>query len=237
MRENGVGRIVFSSTAAVYGQPVQADPLASLPEGLPLRPINPYGDSKLAAERLIAACARAYGLTGLALRYFNASGADPEGLIGEAHDPETHLIPLAIEAALGFGPPLTVFGDDFPTPDGSCVRDYIHVSDLAQAHVLALGLEADGEPFRAMNLGLGSGRSVFDVISAVDRATGRKTPYSVGPRRAGDPSSLVADPAQATDLLGWRPRFTDLDETIRTAVAWRMNPRFGPHAAPSRQVA
>jgi len=237
MRENGVDRIVFSSTAAVYGQPARSDPLTPLAETLPLQPINPYGDSKLAAERLIAACARAYGLTGVALRYFNASGADPEGLIGEAHDPESHLIPLAIEAALGFGPPLTVFGQDFPTPDGSCVRDYIHVSDLAQAHVLALGLERAGEPFTAMNLGLGSGRSVLEVIGAVNRATGRKTPYAVGPRRPGDPSCLVADPALARDLLGWRPRFTDLDEIVRTAVAWRRNPAFGPHFAPSRQVA
>lgn len=237
MRETGVGRIVFSSTAAVYGQPVQPDRLAALTETLPLQPINPYGDSKLAAERLIAACARAYGLTGVALRYFNASGADPEGLIGEAHDPESHLIPLAIEAALGFGPPLTVFGDDFPTPDGSCVRDYVHVSDLAQAHVLALGLGRDDAPFTAMNLGLGSGRSVLEVIAAVDRATGRKTPYAVGPRRPGDPSCLVADPTLACDLLGWRPRFTELDEIVRTAVAWRRNPAFGPHFAPSRQVA
>jgi UDP-glucose-4-epimerase GalE len=237
MRTGGVDRIVFSSTAAVYGQPDQTDAPARLSEGLSLQPINPYGDSKLAAERLIAACAKAYGLTGVALRYFNASGADPEGMIGEAHDPESHLIPLAIEAALGFGPPLTVFGSDFPNPDGSCVRDYIHVSDLAQAHLLALSLEHENEPFTAMNLGVGSGHSVFDVIAAVDRATGRKTPYHIGPRRPGDPARLVADPDQARELLGWTARYTDIDAIVRTAVGWRLNPRFGPHFAPDRQVA
>jgi len=237
MRQTGVERIVFSSTAAVYGQPTQTDVLAPLAEALPPQPINPYGDSKLAAERLIAACAKAYGLTGVALRYFNASGADPEGLTGEAHDPESHLIPLAIEAALGFGPPLTVFGADFPTPDGSCVRDYIHVSDLAQAHVLALGMEKGEGPFTAMNLGVGTGRSVLEVIRAVDRATGRTTPYSIGNRRTGDPANLVAAPDLARERLGWRPAYTDLDEIVRTAVAWRLNPRFGPHQAPSRQVA
>lgn len=234
MRRSGVDRIVFSSTAAVYGQPADA---GSLTEDLPLQPINPYGDSKLAAERLIAACAKAYGLTGVALRYFNASGADPEGLVGEAHDPESHLIPLAIEAALGLGSPLTVFGADFPTPDGSCVRDYIHVSDLAQAHVFALKLEQQDPPFIAMNLGVGSGRSVFEVIRAVDRATVRTTPYHIGPRRPGDPPSLVADPALARERLGWRPAYTDLDAIVCSAVAWRLNARFGPHQEQSRQVA
>ncbi|MDY6924748.1 MAG: UDP-glucose 4-epimerase GalE [Pseudomonadota bacterium] len=237
MRETGVGRIVFSSTAAVYGQPVQRDVMAPLQETLPLQPINPYGDSKLAAERLIAACAAAYGLKGVALRYFNASGADAEGEIGEAHDPETHLIPLAIEAALGFGPALTVFGADFPTPDGSCVRDYIHVADLARAHVLALALEMGEAPFMAMNLGVGSGHSVLEVIRAVDRATGRPTPYRIGDRRPGDPASLVADPALARERLGWRASFTDLDEIVGAAVAWRLNPRFGPALASARKVA
>lgn len=237
MRQNGVARIVFSSTAAVYGQPPQDDVLTPLSETLPLQPINPYGDSKLAAERLMAACAKAYGLTGVALRYFNASGADPEGLIGEAHHPESHLIPLAIEAALGFGPPLTVFGADFPTPDGSCVRDYIHVSDLAHAHVLALAMDRGETSFTAMNLGVGAGRSVLEVIRAVDRATGRTTPYLVGDRRAGDPASLVAAPDRARERLGWSPAYTDLDQIVRSAVAWRVNPRFGPHRAPDREVA
>jgi UDP-glucose 4-epimerase/UDP-arabinose 4-epimerase len=237
MRVCGVRRIVFSSTAAVYGQPDESLPLAPLREDLPLQPINPYGDSKLAAERLIAACARAYGLEGVALRYFNASGADPDGLLGEAHYPETHLIPLAIEAALGLGPPLTVFGDDFPTPDGSCVRDYIHVADLARAHVLALGMDMGAEPFAAMNLGVGAGRSVLEVIASVERATGSPTPYTVGPRRAGDPSMLVADPGRAAAHLGWRAGFRDLDGIVESAVAWRLNPAFGPHLMPRREVA
>lgn len=231
MRACEVGRIVFSSTAAVYGQP-DARSLDALGEDRPTQPINPYGDSKLAAERLIAAHARAYGLEGVALRYFNAAGADPDGEIGEAHFPESHLIPLAIEAALGLGPALTVFGQDFPTSDGACVRDYIHVADLAQAHVLALGLDLGAEGFAAMNLGLGRGRSVLEVIEAVDRATGRPTPYSVGPRRAGDPAVLVADPGRARERLGWRPIHTDLDEIVATAVAWRRNPRFGAGLVP-----
>jgi UDP-glucose-4-epimerase GalE len=238
MRASGVGRIVFSSTAAVYGQP-EAGSLAPLREDRPTQPINPYGDSKLAAERLIAAHARAYGVQGVALRYFNAAGADPEGEIGEAHFPASHLIPLAIEAALGLGPALTVFGQDFPTPDGACVRDYIHVADLAQAHVLALDVDLGSDGFAAMNLGLGEGRSVLEVIRAVDRATARATPYSLGPRRAGDPAVLVADPGRARERLGWRPTYASLDEIVATAVAWRRNPRFGPGTAPQepRQVA
>ena len=237
MRACDVDRIVFSSTAAVYGQP-EAASLEPLSETLPLQPINPYGDSKLAAERLIAATAKAHGVEGVALRYFNACGADVDGELGEAHFPESHLIPLAIEAALGLGPALTVFGRDFPTPDGSCIRDYIHVADLAQAHVLALGADVGPEGFAAMNLGLGRGRSVLEVIEAVSRVAGRATPFSVGPRRAGDPACLVADPARAGSRLGWRPRFLDLDETVATAVAWRRNPAFGDHLCPGeRQVA
>lgn len=237
MRACDVDRIVFSSTAAVYGQP-EAASLEPLSETLPLQPINPYGDSKLAAERLIAATAKAHGVEGVALRYFNACGADVDGELGEAHFPESHLIPLAIEAALGLGPALTVFGRDFPTPDGSCIRDYIHVTDLAQAHVLALDADVGPEGFAAMNLGLGRGRSVLEVIEAVSRVAGRATPYSVGPRRAGDPACLVADPARAGSRLGWRPRFLDLDETVATAVAWRRNPAFGDHLrAGEKQVA
>lgn len=237
MRQTGVRRIVLSSTAAVYGQPQFQGDLAPLGESLPLHPINPYGESKLAAERLIAASTAAYGLEGVALRYFNASGADAEGVIGEAHNPETHLIPLAIDAAMGFGPPLTVFGADFGTPDGSCVRDYIHVSDLARAHVLALDLEMGDAPFVAMNLGGGSGHSVREVIRAVDRATGRSTPFQLGDRRVGDPASLVADPALAQERLGWSPLYTELDEIVGSALAWRLNPRFGPASAPPRQAA
>jgi len=226
MRACDVRRLVFSSTAAVYGQPVDGGG-APLKETLPLQPINPYGDSKLAAERLIAATARAHGLEAVALRYFNAAGADPDGEIGEAHQPESHLIPLAIEAALGLGRPLTVFGQDFPTPDGSCIRDYIHVTDLARAHVLALEAEIGPEAFLAMNLGVGRGASVLDIIAAVDRATSKRTPYTVGPRRAGDPAVLVADPECARTTLGWAPVYQDLDDILRTATAWRLRPAFG----------
>lgn len=220
----GVDRIVFSSTAAVYGQPPG---LEALTESLPLQPINPYGECKWAAERLVAATCRAHGLTGIALRYFNACGADADGETGEAHQPESHLIPLAIEAALGLGPPLTVFGDDFQTPDGSCVRDYVHVSDLARAHVLALDLPRDASGFMALNLGTGVGASVLEIISAVDRVTGRKTPFTVGQRRAGDPPRLVADPARANTVLDWRARSSDLDEIVASAVTWRLRPAFG----------
>lgn len=230
MRETGVSRIVLSSTAAVYGQPATPG-LAPLSEDLPLSPINPYGDSKLAAERLIAAHARAYGVQGVALRYFNASGADPDGAVGEAHHPESHLIPLAIEAALGLGPPLTVFGDDFPTPDGACVRDYIHVADLADAHVRALRLPLGASGFEAMNLGVGRGYSVLEVIAAVERATGRPVPYTIGARRPGDPPALVADPSRAAALMGWRATRRSLDMIIDSAVAWRRTPRFGARFA------
>jgi len=224
MRRTGVGRIVFSSTAAVYGQPPEGS-LAPLREDGATLPINPYGDSKLAAERMIAAHCRAYGLTGVALRYFNAAGADRGGLIGEAHHPESHLIPLAIEAALG-GRPLTVFGLDFPTPDRSCIRDYVHVSDLAEAHVLALSADVGATGFQAVNLGLGQGHSVLAVIEAVSRATGRPTPWRQGERRAGDPAALVADPSRAHSLLGWTPRITALEPIVRSAVAWRQGARY-----------
>jgi UDP-glucose 4-epimerase/UDP-arabinose 4-epimerase len=226
MQDCGVARLVFSSTAAVYGASSQCG-LAALTEGLPKDPTSPYGDTKLACERLIAGHARAFGLTAVALRYFNAAGADPSGLIGEAHDPETHLIPLAIAAATGRGAPLTVFGDDFDTPDGTCLRDYIHVSDLAAAHVAALEAELPAGTFEAVNVGVGRGHSVREVIAAVSEAVGRQTPYSVGPRRAGDPPSLVADPARARALLGWRPRSSDLRTIVQHAAAWHGAQRYG----------
>lgn len=226
MSQMGVNRLVFSSTAACYGQPPEGSS-AALSEDLPTLPINPYGDSKLAAERLIAASARAYGLEGVALRYFNAAGADPQLELGEAHWPETHLIPLAIEAALGTGKPLTIFGSNFPTPDGTCIRDYIHVEDLARAHVLALDTGVGAERFLAMNLGTGRGSSVKEVVEAVGRAVGRPVPHDIGPRREGDPAFLVADPSRARTNLNWMPRFSELEEIIRHAVAWRRAPRFG----------
>lgn len=226
MRDTGLRRLVFSSTAAVYGQPPR-DALAALTEDTPTLPINPYGDSKLAAERMIAAHCRAYGMEGVALRYFNAAGADPAGELGEAHGCESHLIPLAIEAALSLGPPLTVFGADFPTPDGACVRDYVHVSDLARAHVLALTADPGPGDFCALNLGTGQGHSVLEVIAAVDRATRRATPHMMGPRREGDPAVLVADATQARERLGWTARSSSLDAIVASAVAWRKAPRFG----------
>jgi UDP-glucose 4-epimerase/UDP-arabinose 4-epimerase len=226
MRETGVARMVFSSTAAVYGQPV-GDGQERLSEQAAKAPLNPYGDSKLAAERLIAAHARAYGLEGVVLRYFNAAGADPSGDLGEAHACESHLIPLAIEAALGLGPALTVHGSDYPTPDGACLRDYVHVCDLARAHVLALTAPLGPTRFDAFNLGSGAGHSVLEVIAAVDRATRRTTPFATGPRREGDPAMLVADPSRARAVLGWRTERSSLTDIVADAVAWRKAPRFG----------
>lgn len=226
MREHGVERMVFSSSAAVYGQGGRG-PLESIPEDAPKAPASPYGDTKLAAEWMIQAQCRAYGLTAVALRYFNAAGADPSGLIGEAHEPETHLIPLAIAAALGEGKPLTIFGDDFDTPDGTCLRDYIHVNDLAAAHVAALKVDLPAGAFEAVNVGTGQGHSVRGVVEAVSRAAGCPTPHSVGGRRAGDPPSLVADPSRAKALLGWEPQFSDLDRIVADALRWEAQPAYG----------
>lgn len=226
MRECGVGRLVFSSSAAVYGQGGRG-PMETIAEGDGKAPASPYGDTKLAAEWLIAAQCRAYGLTAVALRYFNAAGADPSGLIGEAHEPETHLIPLAIAAALGDGKPLTVFGQDFDTPDGTCLRDYIHVSDLAAAHVAALSVDLPASAFEAVNVGTGQGRSVTEVVDAVGRAVGRPTPHGIGPRREGDPPSLVADVRRARELLGWTAHYSALDQIVTDALRWERSPRYG----------
>jgi UDP-glucose-4-epimerase GalE len=226
MRERGVGQLVFSSSAAVYGQGARG-PIETIAETADKAPASPYGDTKLAAERMIEAQCRAYGLTAVALRYFNAAGADPSGLIGEAHDPETHLIPLAIGAALGDGKPLTIFGQDFDTPDGTCLRDYIHVSDLAAAHVAALEANLPAGAFEVVNVGTGQGRSVTEVVDAVGRAVGHAAPYSVGARRAGDPPSLVADPSRARELLGWSPQNSSLEEIVVDALRWERNPCYG----------
>ncbi len=228
MRACGVQRLVFSSSAAVYGAVPGADWRDLLSEDSPKAPSSPYGDTKLAAERMISAHCAAFGASAVALRYFNAAGADPAGRLGEAHEPETHLIPLAIEAALGRRGPLTVFGRDFDTPDGSCLRDYIHVTDLAAAHVAALTLPMDLGGFDALNVGTGRGRSVLEVIAAVEHALGHALPWSLGDRRAGDPACLVADPARAMRLLGWAPRLSGLDEIVATAVRWHAQPRYGP---------
>jgi UDP-glucose-4-epimerase GalE len=216
MRRAEVATIVFSSTCAVYGAPDRL-PIA---ETTPKAPLNPYGDTKLAIERALHWYAGAYGLRFAALRYFNAAGADPESEIGEDHDPETHLIPRVLRAALGTGDPVEVYGTDYPTADGTAIRDYIHVADLADAHVRALGyLDAGGES-GAMNLGTGQGCSVRQVIAAVERIAGRPVPFRETARRAGDPPELVADPALARARLGWQPRHSDLDTIIRTALAW-----------------
>lgn len=210
-----VSPLIFSSTAAVYGLP-EAVPII---ESAPLNPINPYGWSKLTSERMIADHGSAHGLNFALLRYFNACGADPSGEIGERHDPETHLIPLALRAAAGRGE-LTLFGDDYPTADGTCVRDYIHVTDLAEAHVAALQALLNGAPSIIANLGTGQGISNRQVIDAVGRVTGRHLQPRVSQRRPGDPPVLVADSTLAQRLLRWRPTKSDLETIVGTAWAW-----------------
>jgi UDP-glucose 4-epimerase len=220
-RRQGIGRFVFSSTAATYGVPEKVP----ITEDAPQQPINPYGASKLAVERVLADYATAYGWGYAALRYFNAAGASSDGTIGEDHDPETHLIPLAIQAALGTRPHLDVFGTDYPTPDGTCIRDYIHVEDLAEAHLLALERLQPGKGLR-YNLGTGRGYSVREVIQTVEAVTGRRVPVVEGPRRAGDPPALVAAADKIRRELGWQPRFTELRPIIETAWSWhRAHPR------------
>ena len=234
LRDCGVGRLVFSSSAAVYGQGGRGA-LDTIPESAGKAPASPYGDTKLACEWMIQAECRASGLTGVALRYFNAAGADPSGLIGEAHEPETHLIPLAIAAGLGDGKPLTVFGDDFDTPDGTCLRDYIHVSDLAAAHVAALEVELAAGAFEPVNIGAGRGASVHEVVKAVSRALGCPVPHSIGARRAGDPPSLVADPARAAELLGWTASRSSLEQIVADALRWERAPVYGSGLRGSRK--
>ena len=216
MQRHGVDRLVFSSTAAVFGQPV-AD---RIDEDHPREPINPYGASKLMVERILADAASAYGLRSVALRYFNAAGAADDGSLGELHEPETHLIPNVLRAALGAGPPLRVFGDDYPTPDGTCVRDYVHVDDLAQAHRLALDYMDAHPGAHAFNLGNGAGFSVKQVIAAAERVCGHRIPWSVQRRRAGDPSVLVASSERARRELGWAPAHADLESILGSAWRW-----------------
>jgi UDP-arabinose 4-epimerase len=218
MLDEGVREIVFSSTCAVYG----------IPEALPLgedhrkQPVNPYGESKLFVERALGWYGRAYGLRWACLRYFNAAGADPEGDIGERHDPETHLVPLIIEAALGRRPYVQINGDDYPTPDGTAIRDYTHVVDLASAHVHALNHLLEGRESLALNLGTGRGYSVKEVVREVESVIGRPVPTRVGPRRPGDPPELVADAARARSILGWTPVYSDLRTIVQTDWRWRV---------------
>jgi UDP-glucose-4-epimerase GalE len=221
LRRHGINRIVFSSTCATYGVPNKVP----ITEDEPQKPINPYGRAKLGVEWALADYAAAYGWGYAALRYFNAAGASPDGKIGEDHDPETHLIPLVLQAALGLKPSIEVFGTDYQTPDGTCVRDYIHVDDLAEAHLLALQKLEAGQGLR-YNLGIGRGYSVREVIRVVEQLTGKKVPVKEGPRRPGDPPELVAASEKAQRELGWRPRYTDLGPIIETAWNWhRHHPR------------
>ena len=218
MAEGGVEEIIFSSSAAVYGDPETLP----IPEDHPKRPKSPYGRTKWIFEEILADYARAYGLRYVALRYFNAAGSDPDGRIGEWHDPEPHLIPIVLEAALGLRDHVEIFGTDYDTPDGTCIRDFIHVVDLAEAHVLALERLREGRVGTAYNLGTGTGHSVREVIEACRRVTGREIPVVEGPRRPGDPPALVADPTKARRELGWEPRFTSLEEIIATAWRWML---------------
>lgn len=216
MRETGTNKLVFSSSCAVYGVPNRLP----MRETLLFNPVNPYGRTKLVMEWIMADYAAAYGLKYAALRYFNAAGADPDEEAGELHDPETHLIPLALEAAAGVRRDVKVFGGDYPTPDGTCVRDYIHVADLASAHLLALQYLERGGSNGGFNLGNGKGFSVLEVIRTAEKVSGKKVRVKMAPRRAGDPPALVASSSRARRVLGWKPVFPDLDTIITHAWQW-----------------
>jgi UDP-arabinose 4-epimerase len=216
MLDAGVRDVVFSSTCATYGEPRKVP----IGEDHPQNPVNPYGETKLAVEKMLHWYGQAYGLRYAALRYFNAAGADPDGEVGEVHDPETHLIPLAIEAAVGAGE-LQIFGTDYPTPDGTAIRDYIHVADLADAHVRALAKLREGSAALRLNLGTGVGHSVRAVLASVAKVTGRAVRSREVGRRAGDPPALVADARLAGEVLGWKPRYVDLDTVVEHAARWR----------------
>lgn len=215
MRAAGVGKIVFSSTTATYGTPEKVP----ISEEEPQRPINPYGFTKLVIEQVLADYAKAYGLGYAALRYFNAAGASPRGDLGEDHSPESHLIPIVLQVALGQRPCITIFGDDYPTPDGTCIRDYIHVDDLASAHAKALEKLTPGHGLK-LNLGTGEGHSVREVIDSCQRVTGREIPTQMGQRRPGDPPALIADARLARNVLDWEPKFIELDAIVATAWRW-----------------
>lgn len=219
IQEAGAAPIVFSSSAAVYGIP-DTVPIA---EDAAQNPISPYGENKRDCERLLSAS----GLPAASLRYFNAAGADPAGEAGERHDPETHLIPLVLDAAIGRRPHITIHGEDYPTPDGTCIRDYIHVSDLAEAHVRALQHLRAGKPGFAANLGTGTGISVREIIEQARRVTGRNIPVEIGPRRAGDPPQLVSDPSRAKSLLGWQPTRSNLASIMDDAWRWHQQCYYG----------
>jgi len=217
MVQSGAKYFIFSSTAATFGDPIETP----ITEGHPQRPINAYGETKLAVERALPHVERAHGIRWAALRYFNAAGADPDGALGEDHDPETHVIPRAIDAALGRGT-FALFGTDYDTPDGTCLRDYIHVTDLASAHLLALDALRTGGASSAYNLGNGRPTSVREVLAAVERVAGRKVPVTSGDRRPGDPAVLYASSDRISRALGWRPKYEALDVIVETAYRWRV---------------
>jgi UDP-glucose 4-epimerase len=222
MLRHGVKKFVFSSTCATYGIPHKMP----MTEDLPQAPINPYGQTKLDVENMLKAFAHAYGLSFAAFRYFNAAGAAEDGSIGEDHDPETHLIPLAIGAAQGVRPALQIFGNDYPTPDGTCLRDYVHVDDLSRAHITVFDRLATAGAQFFYNLGTGTPTSVLDVISAVEKITGLKVPASYAPRRAGDPPALYADASKVQRELGWTPKFKSIEPIVETAWRWhKAHPR------------
>lgn len=216
MRDLGVDKLIFSSTCATYGTPEQVP----ISEDHPQRPINPYGMSKLMIEKVLQDFDSAHGLRSISLRYFNAAGADPDAEIGECHEPETHLLPLVFDAAVRKRPSLAIFGDDYDTPDGTCVRDYIHVTDLADAHVLALRELDNGVDTAAYNLGNGNGFSVREVIEVVQQVTDLDVPFEIRERRAGDPAQLVGDARRASEALNWSPRLVSLQQIVQTAWVW-----------------
>ncbi len=218
MKETGIRRLVFSSSAAVYGIPKQVP----VSEDAPIAPVSPYGESKAMVERMLRWLDEYSGLRSISLRYFNACGAEPGSGLGEEHDPETHLLPLVLRA-VRTGEPVTVFGDDYETPDGTCIRDYIHVSDLARAHILAVEKLLEGGETDVLNVGTGRGYSVMEMLRAVEKVTGQKAPYEIGPRRAGDPPELVADPTRLKQTLGWEPQYTELEQIV--ATAWEFEQR------------
>lgn len=223
MHEHGVHKIVFSSTAAVYGE-AKTDKIT---ETCPTEPTNTYGETKLAIEKMMKWCDRAYGMKYIALRYFNVAGADASGEIGEDHSPETHLIPIILQVPLGRREKLSVFGDDYDTPDGTCIRDYIHVSDLARAHVLALRRLLDGGESDVFNLGNGNGFSVLEMLEAARRVTGHPIPAAIEARRAGDPARLVASSDKAREILGWTPEYDSVEQIIADAWRWHQSHPHG----------
>lgn len=219
MEEFKVEHIVFSSTAATYGEP-EVSPIS---EDTPTNPKNPYGESKLMMEKMMHWCDNAYGMRYVALRYFNVAGAKSDASIGEDHDPETHLVPIILQVALGQREHLTIFGDDYNTPDGTCIRDYVQVEDLAMAHILALEYLKAGNDSNVFNLGSNNGYSVKEMLDAAREVTQKDIPAKIGPRRAGDPSTLVASSEKAKDVLGWQPEYTDIKDIIQTAWNWHVS--------------